>query len=666
MRFRDMLKKFSVLLLALLIFGGAAAENINFPYKEEVYESSQPRSYFSTGTGTLYCDRTTSTINQYFYLSWEASYADYVYLYKMREGGKWENLGQVEKTGSSYAQSICQKGTFYYTLMTMKTGEDWVQSNIIRITIVDDGSGIPYIYSDREKARVGETFYLIWDETGADEVKIYRYGPERRWDELSGVGIKSVGYAQSFTTPGDYWYQLMTRRGDQGWVRSDSIKVVVTEEEEEDPGTPANDVLIISAEEAQAGETVTLTWNLAAAEVVNVYSKKNSEAEWEYLGRREGKSGKWTQTFSEPGLYYMTIMILNQGEWTQSNIVELTITASVDEDEVCRNLAAKGYDNVWNTLIIVYRNARVGSYSKSFTDAQISDIRKRASQVRLAINSLSAGRWVIGSADVIVVDEPITSVSVQGGYRLKQLSYGPGNDVDFNYIIQHKDIQHVTVYAPINEMISDPDWLGLGGGMHYVDGRMIYVTILNDIDTSGDTYTLDGTSYRLALSAHIHEMLHSVETNSRNNGWKDFQLLHDFNKNGYAESGNGNFPWYQVLIRNTLKNGRAGFLKYSFYVPHTSIPAEMSNGLYTDYDNVTRYYVNGLPVQQKVDLVLPASLKRVEAEAFRYLEVTVYVPASVVYIGENAFGPNTTLIVHKGSAAETWAKQNGAAFVEVP
>ena len=90
----------------------------------------------------------------------------------------------------------------------------------------------------------------------------------------------------------------------------------------------------------------------------------------------------------------------------------------------------------------------------------------------------------------------------------------------------------------------------------------------------------------------------------------------------------------------------------------------MSYGIHTDYDHVTRCYIDGLP--HAVDLVIPASVEAIEAEAFAGIRgKRIYIPDTVRYIDPTAFSPGITVYGYPGSAAETWSKNNGHAFIRV-
>ena len=345
-------------------------------------------------------------------------------------------------------------------------------------------------------------------------------------------------------------------------------------------------------------ETFYLSWR-ESVDYCTLWLSVN-DGEFESLGYVDSANTGYKQCFSDPGKYTYCLMTLVEGEeWKQSNFVDVQVRA--DEDTMCRILSSQGKNNSWNLLFMIYRNVQIGGVRKSFTDVQISAVKTQIRNMKTLLENLTDGRMRIGSVDTIVIDEPVTSVS-PSGYSLPSLSYGPGKDVDFNYIFDHKDITLVAVYAPLLYLNGDVgDWLGLGGTYLTVNNKRIYNVIINEISTDNNTWTIDQIQYPTANSATVHEMLHAVETNSKTNGWSDFQPLHDYEQVGYVNTNeNGNYPWYHDLTRNTIKTGKEGFLKYSFYVSHKSIPVDMVNGDHVDYDGVTRYYADGIPYRQYI------------------------------------------------------------------
>ena len=61
---------------------------------------------------------------------------------------------------------------------------------------------------------------------------------------------------------------------------------------------------------------------------------------------------------------------------------------------------------------------------------------------------------------------------------------------------------------------------------------------------------------------------------------------------------------------------------------------------------------------------LPAELDRIEEEAFLGVNAEqIQVPGGVVWIGPDAFSPETVLVVNPGSYAEDWARDNGQPYI---
>ena len=425
---------------------------------------------------------------------------------------------------------------------------------------------------------------------------------------------------------------------------------------------PGDPVLYCSKTEVHINERFALSWYEGGANWAVLFVSYNGGG-FESLGFVDCTKPAYYLQHAEVGKYTYCLMTLKNGEsWKQSNFVDVYVTT--DEEGMCRQLAARGMDNVWNILFIVYRNVQLPGFRKSFSDGQIAAVKNHASRYKSIVENLSDGRMRIGTVDFLVEETPITSTT-NVGYSLPGLSYGPGKDVDFNYIFDHKDINLVGVYAPLIGYRGASDWLGLGGGYMTVNGKRIYTTIISDIYTQADTWTIDGYSYPTSVAAQVHEMLHAVETNSRDNGWGLFEALHDYEQSSYENTTkNGNYPWYHDLMRNQLKSGKHGFLKYSYYVYHHGIPAGMTYGLHVDYDGVARVYINGMP--HSVDIVIPNAAQRIEAEAFKGIPgKNVYIPPTVQYIDGQAFGSGITVYGYWGTVAQQWSQAKGYTFVPI-
>ena len=616
----------------------------------------------SSGDPTLYCSVKQEIVNRDFFLSWDESGSVSCVLFVSFNGGDFESLGQVGAVNGAYAQNKSEPGEYAYVLMTCGNDGVWRQSNTIYIQIFEEGKTIrndPVLFSSQKGAAVNRDFYLSWDEGGSVSCVLFVSFSGGDFVSLGQVDAVNGACVQNKSEPGEYAYVLMICSNDGVWRQSNIVYIQVfpgNEPVSEDP------VLYVSGTEVNAGRDYYLSWNESGASSCMLFRSFN-DGPMEKIADVDAGSDGYVQNQTAIGKYtYILMTVRVGGDWKESNPVDVWVTA--DENTVCSQLAARGYDNRWNLLFIVYRNLILNDFESSFSDAEIGEIRSGAALIGSVMENLSDGRMQIGSVDVLVVDEPVTSVS-DVGYLLPGLSYGPDGDVDFNYIFDHKDISLVGVFLPILGYHGGDDWLGLGGTVITAGGRRIYNVIFSAVELAQENWSIDGKTYPVRVAAWVHEMLHAVETNSRTFGWNQFQLLHDYAQNGYENTyENGNFPWYHDLMRNELKNGEKGFLRYSFYIRHASVPDGMSYGIHTDYDHVTRCYIDGLP--HAVDLVIPASVEAIEAEAFAGIRgKRIYIPDTVRYIDPTAFSPGITVYGYPGSAAETWSKNNGHAFIRV-
>ena len=424
--------------------------------------------------------------------------------------------------------------------------------------------------------------------------------------------------------------------------------------------TSSDPILYTSKTKVNINEPFYLSWCVPDADWCILYKQYN-DGEFIRLGSVNPITNSYMCREPELGHYSYVIMTVKNGEdWKQSNFVDVGV--SPDEETACEMLRQKGMTNTWNLLFMVYRTASIGNYHRSFSNSQLSSIKRTASEMKMTMEGLSGGKMKIGTTDVIVVDEPVTSASKASGHGdPPTLTYGKGQDVDFTYIMDHKDITLVVVVAPLLGMNGGYSWLGLGGPVIRVGSQELFTVIINEIYTSGKRIRCAGGNYLEDSLAVVHEILHAVESNSRKRGWTDFQELHSGDINGY---GNGTYYWYNLLMSNTLDNGNYGFLGQSYYVPHKNIPAALKNGRHKDYDGVERYYINGLP--HIIDLYIPEMTTAIDAEAFLHIKAkSVLIPNTVKSIGENAFNTGTIIYGEKGSYGQTWANENGFAFVSI-
>ncbi len=522
------------------------------------------------------------------------------------------------------------------------------------------GNSKPLISCSKTEVGINEPFYLNWYAPDADWCVLWEcYEGENT--SLGFVDKDEGHYKLQLSVPGTYLYYLASMKNDENWEYSDSVSVCVSADKQNDSN--ADFVFYSSKTDVEIGEPVCLSWYAPEADWCVLWERRDGYDDVS-LGFVNKDVSHYIIQHSEPGLYYYYLATMKNNEnWEYSQFIPVMVAVQ-DDDTKCEYLRYKGMNNIWNMLFMVYRNVDIGSFQNSFSDRDIASMKRIASEMEYTLEGISDGRMQVGTVDVVVVDDPVTSASEIYSYGGPPgLTYGKDGDVDFTYILDHRDINLVCAVAPILGLNNGYAWAGMGGSQLSFKGRLCYTVICNMIPDSDVQNECGGKYYPEECLLFVHEILHAVETNSRNNGYFEYEELHSGDINGY---GNGHYGWYRPLMTDTLNNGKRGFLKQSYYVSHKSISKEMSNGLHEDYDGVWRYYIDGLPVFADADLFLPYTLETIESEAFRGLPVqSILIPPTVQSIAWDAFSPGITIYGKSGSYAETWAGQNGYPFVKI-
>lgn len=228
-------------------------------------------------------------------------------------------------------------------------------------------------------------------------------------------------------------------------------------------------------------------------------------------------------------------------------------------------------DNKWNVLVLIYQNVKTDIYENSFSSDEINSIKQVVNDLSTTIKNLSNSRMLIGNIDTYTITTPISKVSSTGGYA-GDLSVGPDGDINFDNYLQEYAYNEVVVFAPVSKYPdgNNTNWLGLGGTWYNYNDEKVFVVKINKA-ISSRFGTVCGKTYNIGTAAIVHEMLHSVENNSRTRGWSDFQGVHSASENGYTNE-NEWFAWYYDLMQDSLKSGKRGFISESFYVTHRQYP----------------------------------------------------------------------------------------------
>ena len=355
---------------------------------------------------------------------------------------------------------------------------------------------------------------------------------------------------------------------------------------------PENPPLYSNKNEVGINETFYLYWNLPGATDVALWRREaDQDYENDYTMVSSVSEG-YAVKLGSAGKYYYCIGYMVGDEFHQTN--EWGVNCGGDA-AIVEELKAKGMTNTWNVLFLIYRNVQTPDYQASFSDQEMANIRRMAGLYKQTMAQITGDRLKIGSVDVLVEDMPVTSVTGDGG----SLTYGRGKDVDFYYLLDHRDYNMVIVYAPIGGHPNNDGWGGLGGYRPTYNNQAINLLIANWAGSSDVTFTAYGEQYYDDMILLVHETSHCFESNSIANGWDGFEGVHSHVINGYdVSTGVGHMEYYHDLARDTIRNGRPGFRPSSFYVSHRQIPADKKNGIQADYDGMFRMYKNGLPDKQ--------------------------------------------------------------------
>ena len=174
----------------------------------------------------------------------------------------------------------------------------------------------------------------------------------------------------------------------------------------------------------------------------------------------------------------------------------------------------------------------------------------------------------VGTVDYVEIHEPITTVSVnrEGPYR--RLSYGPSGDLNFDHLLKDTDYTQIIIYVPIGHLDGTKGWWGLGGIDYCYQGEQYMTLQINGVDLKRSSVKLNGVSYPGELGVLVHEIFHSVERFSDQNGWSGYALQdEEGQKHGYRKDGEG-YTWQHDLATNQLRDGCRGFSRVSYYVKH--------------------------------------------------------------------------------------------------
>ena len=427
-------------------------------------------------------------------------------------------------------------------------------------------SGDPVLYTNKWRAFPGERASLSWDEPDFDgDLSLWRWKGADEPQYIGNAPKKTDGYSIVLPERGVWYYCLTgTRKGTQR--QSNTVEIRVTPQGGKKATTAGDPVIYSNKTSVRAGEHFALSWYEYRADGDMTLWKRMENTDYEFVAYVPKHSDGYDITLDQNGTWYFSLMASIDGQAHQSDEFCVLVGASQEEADL-RLAQEKGMNNTWNMLFLIYENVNIGNFRESFSANDIARIEMYARDIKYTMEGITAGRMQIGTVETIRISTPITSASSGLGSDCRALTYGPGGDVNFDDLLENRDVNAVAVFAPIGGLPGTGGWLGLAPFKAGKEDTECYVLIINDVDLNVTYYNMEGISYMEESTALVHELLHCVEQNSRDNGWEQFEALHDVEENGYRFE-HGNLLWYKDLTRNQLKNGHKGFKRISFYVKH--------------------------------------------------------------------------------------------------
>ena len=413
----------------------------------------------------------------------------------------------------------------------------------------------------------GEHFSLSWDERPADgAIGLWKRSLNGRYERLTSVAKQSDGYDMTLDETGTWYFTLSWYY--KGVARqSNEIEITVRRGGGRKPYAPGAPMLYGNRVSVNPREYVALSWDEEGADGDLFLWKMKAEGNYEFVANVPKKSTGYRVQVDSKGTWYYCLTGYFDGEPRQSNSF-CVLSGASDEDVALRLMEEKGMNNTWNLLFIACERADIGSFHKSFSRREMDEIRHYSQEIKRTLEGITDGWMRIGTVEYVEIHEPITTVSVnkEGPYR--RLSYGPSGDLNFDYLLKDTDYTQIIIYAPFGYLEGTKGWWGLGGMEYWYQGEQYMTLQINAVDLKRSSVKLNGVSYPKELGLLIHEIFHSVESVSDQNGWSGHALQDvEWQKHGYRKDEE-DYTFKHDLATNQLRDGSRGFSRISYYVKH--------------------------------------------------------------------------------------------------
>lgn len=268
-----------------------------------------------------------------------------------------------------------------------------------------------------------------------------------------------------------------------------------------------------------------------------------------------------TQDWTEITLYF------NSRNRTSVNIgfrlggYDDTCTGTAWFDNIKLEKGVTDTSNEWNFVCFIFKNVNVNlnknetikNYNISMNSEEINQIKINMSRFKSSIEDFANGK-MRATYDVIQIDEPITSLS----YDEKNAYYVNPENVNkiIDKYLEQNEYDHIFVAMKLGDLsknieIPVNDWIGLGG-IEYRGVGFSNIRVPNNEKSYMYKY-VSGVN-ELPEEVFVHEFLHTLERNAKENGY-DRPQLHDYEKFGYTNQKIvGLKQWYIDYMNHNIKD----------------------------------------------------------------------------------------------------------------
>ena len=436
------------------------------------------------------------------------------------------------------------------------------------VTPAAAGEQEPALWTNKWIIAPGEHFSLSWDEPQADgRLGLWRRSSEGKYEHLASVAKQSDGYDVTLNEAGT-WYFILTGYFGGTARQSNEIEITVRKSGGKKPYAPGAPMLYGNRVSVSPREYIALSWDEERADGDHLALwKMKAEGNYEFVATVPKKSTGYRVRVDSVGTWYYCLTGYYDGEPRQSNSF-CVLSGASDEDVAIRLMEEKGMNNTWNLLFIVCERADIGSFHKSFSRREMDEIRYYSQEIKRTLEGITEGWMHVGTVDYVEIHEPITSVSVNKKGPYRRLSYGTSGDLNFDYLLKDTDYTQIIIYAPLTSLEGTEGWWGYGGMEYWYQGEQYMTLQINAVDLKRSREELKGVSYPGELGVLVHEIFHSVEQFSYQNGWRGYALQDrdkERQEHGYQQD---DIIWKHDLATNQLRDGCRGFSRISYYVKH--------------------------------------------------------------------------------------------------